>query len=304
MISLTNHSSHAFEKIEILPASLLDQHRQRVEELKNLARSLGIGLGWHYLLDWTWILSLLGGVEGKTILDAGAGEGLLQWYLAEHGARVISVDRTSRAELSLRFRARYHISALSPDDLVSPLHVWKKNFNHVKGLRARLTTLFRSSGGVLQAMLPKHSPGEVIVHNQDLASMPLIGDATIDAVVAVSALEHNPPEGLPGVVNELLRVLKPGGLMLATLGAARERDWIHEPSNGWCYTDATLRKLFRLSDEIPSNYRAYDALFLALINCEELRLNLADFYFRSGNNGMPWGKWDPQYQPVGVCKIK
>ena len=36
----------------------------------------------------------------------------------------------------------------------------------------------------------------------------------------------------------------------------------------------------------------------------ELRDNLASFYFRSGDNGMPWGKWDPQYQPVGVCKVK
>ena len=31
---------------------------------------------------------------------------------------------------------------------------------------------------------------------------------------------------------------------------------------------------------------------------------LAAFYARSGDNGMPWGKWDPQYQPVGVCKVK
>ena len=29
-------------------------------------------------------------------------------------------------------------------------------------------------------------------------------------------------------------------------------------------------------------------------------MDLADFYFRSGDNGMPWGNWDPQYMPVGV----
>jgi hypothetical protein len=38
--------------------------------------------------------------------------------------------------------------------------------------------------------------------------------------------------------------------------------------------------------------------------CTELRENLASFYFRSGENGMPWGKWDPQYQSVGVLKVK
>jgi len=41
-----------------------------------------------------------------------------------------------------------------------------------------------------------------------------------------------------------------------------------------------------------------------LVTCQELRDHLAEFYFLSGDNGMPWGKWDPQYQPVGVCKVK
>ncbi len=31
------------------------------------------------------------------MLDAGAGTGVLQWYLAQQGAAVISVDRMSRA---------------------------------------------------------------------------------------------------------------------------------------------------------------------------------------------------------------
>ena len=39
-------------------------------------------------------------------------------------------------------------------------------------------------------------------------------------------------------------------------------------------------------------------------DCRELRGKLADFYYQSGKNGMPWGKWDPQYQPVGVVKVK
>ncbi len=55
---------------------------------------------------------------------------------------------------------------------------------------------------------------------------------------------------------------------------------------------------------MPSNYDCYDELFEALRGCSELHDNLADSYFKSGNNGMPWGIWDPQYQPVGVCKVK
>jgi hypothetical protein len=101
-----------------------------------------------------------------------------------------------------------------------------------------------------------------------------------------------------------MRVLKPGGLLLATLGAARDADWFHEPSRGWCYTEASLRSLFSLAEDIPANYSHYDELLRDLKNCSELRDNLADFYFRSGDNGMPWGKWDPRYQSVGVCKQK
>jgi ubiquinone/menaquinone biosynthesis C-methylase UbiE len=144
----------------------------------------------------------------------------------------------------------------------------------------------------------------VILYNQDLKALTDVLDNSLDAVVAVSALEHNAPGDLPGVVAELMRVLKPGGLLLATLCTGRDQDWFHEPSAGWCYTDASLRRLFDLLEDTTYNYADYDKLFEALCNCAELRDNLASFYARSGENGMPWGKWEPQYQPVGVCKIK
>jgi ubiquinone/menaquinone biosynthesis C-methylase UbiE len=144
----------------------------------------------------------------------------------------------------------------------------------------------------------------VTINNQDLKSLEDISDESLDAVVAVSALEHNTPDDLPGVVAELMRVIKPGGLLLATLGASRDEDWFHEPSSGWCYSEASLRRIFDLPETASSNYGRYDSLLLALRECAELRDNLAKFYFASGNNGMPWGKWDPQYQPVGVCKVK
>jgi SAM-dependent methyltransferase len=292
------------EKIEILPVSLLDQYREQVDTLKNLAHSLGIGLGWHYLLDWVWTLAQLGEVSGKRILDAGAGEGLLQWYLAEEGAQVISVDRSSREELSLRFRARYSVRGLRPGDLASPFQVFRKNIQQAPGIQAKTRSFVRGTGGLVKIALLKETPGKVMLYNQDLNNIPLISDNSVDAVVAVSSLEHNAPDRLPGVFDELLRALKPGGYLLATLGAARDEDWFHEPSKGWCYTEASLRHLFLLPDTIPSNYSRYDELLLALKNCSELRDNLADFYYHSGDNGMPWGKWDPQYQSVGICKQK
>ncbi len=275
------------EKIEILSVELLNRDRDRVEALKRLARSLGLDFGWHYLLDLSWILENLGPAHGGRVLDAGAGTGLLQWFLAQEGAEVFSVDRGDRRDLPLRFRRRFRVVGLRPQDLAPA---------RIPGITRRrdLAALFD----------PRRAPGRVVFYHQDLKTLADIPDASLDAVAAVSALEHNDPQDLPRVVEELMRVLKPGGRLVATLCAARDEDWYHTPSAGWCYTGESLRQLFGLPAGTPDNYEQYDRLFAALKDCAELRDNLAQFYSRSGNNGMPWGKWDPQYQPVGVLKIK
>jgi ubiquinone/menaquinone biosynthesis C-methylase UbiE len=289
------------EVTEILPVSLLDQRRPCVNELKRLARSLSLDFGWHYLLDLTWIISRLGPVNGMRIMDAGAGTGILQWYLAEQGAEVLSVDRSSRANLATRFRARFHVKGLRPEDLSSSVQVFRATISGQANLQTKVTAQARELAGLAE---PRRSTGRVIIYNQDLKNLADIRSSSQDAVVAVSALEHNPPEDMDQVVCELLRVLKPGGVLLATLGAARDQDWFHQPSQGWCYTDSSLRRFFHLPEDTPSNYADYDDLMTSLRNCTELRANLAKFYFQSGNNGMPWGVWDPQYQTVGVCKVK
>lgn len=305
--------THNRDQIEILSVNLLNQHRPIVESLKQTARSCGLEFGWHYLLDLTWTVSNLGilagagrhavmsqAVKGRRILDAGAGTGVLQWYLADHGAEVISVDRMSRANLPLRFRRRFNVSGMrqsSPPDLLSAQSVFSDN---MKTARKAI-----GQAGELMITLPRRrSSGSVIIYNQDLNYLSDIPDNTVDSVVAISALEHNTPEGLQNVVAELLRVLKPGGALIATLCASAGEDWFHKPSAGWCYSEESLRRIFKLSADAPANYDRYDEYFEALKNNAELRNNLAAFYSQSGDNGMPWGKWDPQYQPVGVYKIK
>ena len=298
----------ASERIEILPVDLLEQNRPVVGELKRLAGSLGLEFGWHYLLDLTWILSLLGDLEGLQVMDAGAGTGVLQWYLAGSGARVISVDRLSREALPLRFRRRFRVQGLRGEVDLSPSgRAFLRNFRRpvagswLRKLAVRLAAQARDARGWLSQST---GTGSVLIYNQDLADLADITDDSLDAVVSVSALEHNTPAGLQVVTRELMRVLKPGGMLLATLTAGKDQDWWHEASSGWCYTDESLRRLFDLSPDTPSNYDRYDELFDALVNCAELRDNLASFYFSSTDKGLPGGVWDPQYQPVGVCKIK
>jgi len=45
-------------------------------------------------------------------------------------------------------------------------------------------------------------------------------------------------------------------------------------------------------------------LFIKLKDCKELQENLASFYTHSTQKGMPKGIWNPQYQPVGILKVK
>jgi SAM-dependent methyltransferase len=287
--------------IEIPSVLLLDEQRPTVNELKTLARSLGLEFGWHYLLDLTWIISKLGSPAGRQVMDAGAGTGMMQWYLAEHGAEVLSVDRGSRADLPLRYRSRFQVRGLRKEDLLPTSRMLRARLRGQGKLRAKVSAQARDLASIRPG---RRSRGSVTIYNQDLKDLGDIANGSLDAVVAVSALEHNPPDELPQVAAELMRVLKPGGVLLATLCAARDQDWFHQPSQGWCYSDHSLRRLFDLPADTPSNYSRYDELLTALVSCAELRENLAGFYFRSGDNGMPWGRWDPQYQPVGVCIVK
>lgn len=296
------------DKIEILPVQLLDTKRTIVEQMRRVAKKLSIGLGWHYLLDLSWAAEHLDPSPGMRVMDAGAGIGLMQWWIAVQGVDVLSVDRVSRADLDFRFRAWCPVEGLRLGDLQPLSQRTLRDFLPAKRpwhwphwprkLRSAV------SRAAISEPVPPDGRGTVIVHNQDLADMPDIADASVDAVVSISALEHNEPDALRGVVKELMRALKPGGGLIATLGAARDRDWFHEPSKGWCYTEATLRDIFDLPTDCPSNYDRFEDLFEALRDCAELRNNLADFYFKSRSNGMPWGIWDPKYQPVGVVKTK
>jgi 2-polyprenyl-3-methyl-5-hydroxy-6-metoxy-1,4-benzoquinol methylase len=295
--------SEAQEKIEILSVQLLDENRPLVSELKRLARSLKLEFGWHYLLDLCWLINNLGVVNGRQIVDAGAGIGIIQWYLAQAGAQVLSVDRNSRASLPLRFRRRFRVSSFkqSEEPLNPPAQTLINNLAGSTGFSSKLSYL---QGEVLGFLTASPVKGSVSIFDYNLQNLEGVPANSVDAVVAVSALEHNSPDNLKKIVKELMRVIKPGGMLLATLGASRDQDWFHEASQGWCYTEASLRNLFDLSPLVPSNYKHYDDLFDALYNCAELRDNMANFYYRSGDNGMPWGVWNPRYQSVGIHKLK
>ena len=320
------------ERIEILCEELFDSHREQIEMVEQFRCRFRVTLGWHYYLDLAWIVKeILGNVpRGALVLDAGAGCGILQLMLAELGYNVISVDFVGRQfpkEYLRRYGVVTHLlncQESSPDNrytrhLASVYGTGGKGI--VAGLRRifnvlesrdpvrKVETLRLSPVGSSQPQLfqgdARKTCGRIFLYQSDLKEMPLLPDGFVDAVVSLSALEHNDHDSFAACMDELLRVTKPGGHSVLTVSASQAEDWFHEPSKGWCYSEATLKRLCRLSEDVPSNYDRKQELFcqLAREGCE-LHKKLDPFYFQSGENGLPWGKWEPKYQPVGVVKVK
>jgi ubiquinone/menaquinone biosynthesis C-methylase UbiE len=290
--------------IEILKVDLLDSERETVEEIVALASRLEIGLGWHYLLDFGWLCRKLGEGYGAKVLDAGAGTGVLQWYLADRGANVLSVDRGVRFAPTHRIRRRFRVEGYETGYGVAPTGIssagatsWRKTAGYPRRLAVNLAQ-------VSLEKISRKAPGRVTFLNAYLADLSSVPEGSIDAVVSVSALEHNDLEAIPDIVTELHRVLKPGGRLLATMAASQDRDWYHEPSKGWVLTSDSIRRIFGAPSARALGFDDYHESLRQLTACEELRTGLAAFYFESGENGMPWGKWQPAYLPVGVALTK
>lgn len=292
-------------KIELLSTDILINMKNYVNQFRHLSEDLDKELGWHYLLDLAWSVNHLPPFPNKLILDAGAGDGIMQWWLAEQGADVISVDKLSRFRIADKYRNRYKIKGWCRKDL-SPILSIRDILPSRKISRLHLypSKLINTSKKLIFSLNSKKKGGTIFLHNCDISNMINIPDETVDEIVSISSLEHNSPKDLYKIINELMRVLKPGGRIVATLGASKEKDWFHKPSRGWCFTEKTLKNIFDLPINSESNFEQYDEYFQRIIECIELRDNLAGFYFRSNENGMPWGVWDPMYLPVGVVKYK
>lgn len=257
-------------------------------------------LGWHYPLDLIWILQNLRDIPlDSVILDAGAGDGLLQYILATRGYKVISADFVQRQP-----RPNFKSSSISHGQSYDDAYIGhlEKNYGADRnGVSAE--EVLSSREDFLNYFMARND--DIVFYRTDLRSMPLIPDNFFDAVVSVSAFEHNSKDGVVAAIAEVSRVLKNGSPLLVTTSATNGHDWYHEPSKGWCFGEQSLRDLFNIRAGRSSNFKEYDDIMSRLSEPgNELQIQLAPFYFKSSSNGMPWGEWLPQYLPVGVRRHK
>ncbi len=270
-------------------------------------------IGWHYITDITWIYSKVKHwPKNLKILDAGGGGGPVQFLLAEMGFNVTNIDMVL-PEPSGAYKHRYHtqlktlpsyvstpyknLLASSSPSIKQPLKHWLKENPILKYILSQKYSLVHNQWKAAVGW-SEQSLGQLDWYVGNLCYMPEIADASFDAVVSLSALEHIPLTDLDSALNEIRRVLKPDAKWaVTTSGTEKEFTWLHEPSQGHCFSILDLEKHFaatsakyQVPDDILEKYRINDYL----------KEHIADFYKTSGKFGMPWGIWDPKYIPVGL----
>ena len=309
------------DTIEILDVDLLHKHPETLEFIDYWKAALGRVIGWHYDLDIIWILDnikRLGLKKGATILDAGAGNGLMQFLLAAKGFNVISADFAER-DIPWAAGKIFNISSNNSSLAQMSDHRYRRFIQHtIKMDSARLTrvlgTPLRSIRRIFEntrdALHPKrwreiwrqNEYGHIEYLTTDFTKLDSIAANSVDCVVSVSAIEHGDQNSSTLAIKEFERVLKKGGANIITTSATNGPDKYLEYCQGWCFSRDTLAAIFS-APGISDNFADYEALFNKLLNDSTFRSRIPTFYYEGGDNGLPYGKYPPQYQPVGIRKV-
>lgn len=316
-------------KIELLSEKLIEEYPEIAMDVLGYSSKLSIMLGWHYLLDIIWILKELDVPPGSTILDAGAGRGVLQFMLVEKGYNVISADMTE-ARFNASITSLYNIFDVRATQPIE--HHYKAHTASPRSYRSLINKIlstplrdlprktyrqvldFFNNNASSKVDLEIHSnyptsfdedifnDHDIIYYHCNLTKMDKIRDSSIDAVVSVSALEHNSPNETESIMLELDRILKPGGSFYITVSASHPENSFHEPSHSWLLNEKGIEKTYNLGEGYFTNFSEFEKININLTNSKYLQKWLAAVYYKPGQSGMPLGIWEPKYLPVGIKK--
>ena len=260
--------------LTLLDSSLLD-HSEKLAEITHWLRVMNRPNGWHYDLDHVWILCELekaGIPKGSTILDAGAGQGIMQFLLAARGYNVISLDFSARTipsrscgifdihgsgEAKLDYSHPY-MEFISYGDVNNRKWPLGRIFSHPRRIlrlpRRVVRDAFSFFNYVGERFFNDHSDyGSITYLRAPFHDIPL-DQGTVDSVISVSAIEHADIELFGKNIMELRRILKDGAPLLMTTSATpKDENEFHEKSSGWCFSLAHLQSFF---DDCTVNFDA------------------------------------------------
>lgn len=275
-------------------------------------------IGWHYITDITWIYSHIKDWSTSfKILDVGGGGGPVQFLMAELGFDVTNIDLNLNEPI-FSYQKRYHCTyEVLPSFENTNYNIFlNESDNKEEYLKTAIKNMIKQSMPYkwweAKRYISKHEQwrrvkklantrtGHIKWLKGNLSNIPEVLEHTFDAVVSLSAIEHIPLENLKTAFEEIKRVVKPNARwVVTTSGTEKSETWYHESSEGNCFCSTDIENTFGASPMGEQNPR--EILQKYQIN-SYLRENLAKFYFKSGKYGMPWGKWNPKYIPVGIIK--
>jgi ubiquinone/menaquinone biosynthesis C-methylase UbiE len=310
------------DEIKLLNASLLNDER-KLAELTYWLRVLNRPNGWHYDLDHIWAINELersGILPGATILDAGAGQGILQYLLSARGYKVISLDFSARKK-PLRSLGIFNIVGQGDSSIdyqhpymtfinygvYSPMiHLRKINasiFKKIPIARCRFISYIRSIAYyAFERLFVNHNNyGDIVYLRAPFHDIPL-ASGSIDAVVSISAIEHADIKLFDQNIKEMMRILSPGApLLLTTSATVSNENSYHEKSSGWCFSYSWFRNYF---PNIPCEFDLENCIH-ALLQSKIFTSRLDPYYYYD-KNSFCYKKYIKSfpYLPVAVKIIK
>ncbi|EKD87631.1 MAG: hypothetical protein ACD_35C00310G0005 [uncultured bacterium] len=305
------HNSKKLSIIELLSCDAIRDNGNILADIVLLQKGLYKEIGWHYYVDLIWIVNRLRENEiypGSTILDAGAGNGLLQYLLSLYGYNVISIDFSPR-KISLLAKLVFPFEIMqSSVEFESPYINHIRESGNLRNKFLKLWSLIRSGNlGIfayarlfIKVRTGKDKPGRIIFHQSDMQNIKSIDDSTIDAVVSVSAIEHMEIGSVKLALNEFRRVLKTNQPIILTTSASKSDDWFHQPSAGWCFSYETLAEVFRLAEKTVNEFSDYDEMLYEYKHNSFILKHLASIYKVKNEPGKQPETWEPSYLPVGI----
>ncbi len=193
-------------------------------------------------LEYPWAVMQGDFRPGQTVLDAGSGRGVFQYYLARLGCRVSACDidgfRSKKFLRLHRFLHRLHL-ATAPD----------------------LTSRLRKNARFFGVDIDYH------IEPMQALSWPA---ESFDRVCSMSVLEHlQPAAEQEKAVRCLSRALKPGGRLILTV------DYVDRPTPGKAdvFTPSDIHRIVEWSGLSPIEPLRFD-----VGNWDEYLVRLASFY--------------------------
>jgi ubiquinone/menaquinone biosynthesis C-methylase UbiE len=309
-------------EIKLLDALLLKDEK-KLRELTRWLRVMNRPNGWHYDLDHIWILNQLemSGIKpGSVIIDAGAGQGIMQYLLASRGYKVISLDFSPRNPPA-RSRGIFEVKGEGAAAIdyqhsymkfinygTSQLGGWTKQLSlqKIRKLPELPGRFFRKSLSYFwylnERFLGDHSNYcEIKFVRAPFHDIPLESEVA-DAVISVSAIEHADIELFDSNIKSLLRLLKPGAPMLLTTSATTEdKNTYDQKVSGWCFSRSALGAFF---PDCKIDFNT-ESCISSLLNSQTFMSRLDPYYYQDSMSPFYKKKFTSfPYLPVSVKVIK